>query len=197
MAKGKEKRAPAEAAVADSAAEPKSASRKGKAPADPAKLANKLRNAKRALRRARAGQTPAATEPIASTSTGRRTIPASALQWTSLDTTFDLDAEGGAFGLEECEDVDIVYGEPDADGHRSVQFAVKGDRVGVVGAADDEEEDWVPVAEQADDSPASADEDEADAVARDYAAVVAESSTRLAKLDDSPFDGPLCRLLPR
>lgn len=193
MAKTASKRGAGTAAAADSEANAISSRSKGKAPADPAKLASKLRNAKRALRRARAGKAPAAvTEPVASTSTGRRTIPASALQWTSVDATFDLDAEGGAFGLEECEDVDVVYGDADADGHRAVQFSVKGGQHAALDAdadGDDDADEWVPVADRADDVEAS--DDEAEALARDYATVVAETSTRLARLDDSPFDGVL------
>ena len=188
MPKDRAKRGDGSAPTADSAPDAISSTRK--APADPAKLSAKLRNAKRALRRARAGKAPAAAaEPVASTSTGRRTIPAAALRWTSVDATFDLDAEGGAFGLEECEDVDVVYGDPDADGHRAVQFVVKRDRHGSADAEDDgAEEEWVPMADLADGAESS--EDEAEAVARDSATVVAESSTRLAKLDNSPFDGP-------
>ena len=60
MAKTASKRGAGTAAAADSEANAISSRSKGKAPADPAKLASKLRNAKRALRRARAGKAPAA-----------------------------------------------------------------------------------------------------------------------------------------
>lgn len=91
----------------------------------------KSRNAKRSARRLRAAKAalPSTARPAAKKP--RKAVTVDSLSWSKTQGATDqlaFDAEGGGMDLEEVDDVQVVYGEPDEEGRRSVRFVVRSAR---------------------------------------------------------------------